>query len=154
MFLVVLNSAPILAPVLLHFGAEGLAKVIYTVYSFFCHQQHWKSLHLFDHQVAWCARDMFIWGSMLLALILVKRKNLQPMTFLALMLYSIPMALDGGIQTIAAVLGYSSGDAFYTSNNFTRMLTGALFGSAMGLFMFTRLKEVVNEENKHTKTDN
>ncbi len=55
--------------------------------------------------------------------------------------------MDGGIQTIAAVFGYSSGNTFYTSTNPMRMLTGTLFGSAMGLFMFPRLKEIVDEEN-------
>lgn len=150
-FLLVLNIAPILAPILLHFGADMPAKAIYTVYSFFCHQQHWKSLHLFDHQCAWCTRDMFIWGSMLLVLILVKRKNIQPLTFYSLVLYSIPMAMDGGLQTVGTLIGYSSSSSFYTSNNFFRMLTGTLFGGAMGLFMFTRIKEISNEEAKSSK---
>lgn len=150
-FLIVLNIAPILAPILLHFGANAPAKAIYTVYSFFCHQQHWKSLHLFDHQCAWCTRDMFIWGSMLLVLILVRRKNLQPLTFYSLVLYSIPMAMDGGLQTLGSMTGYASGNSFYTSNNFLRMVTGTLFGGAMGLFIFTRLKEIANEEAKSAK---
>ncbi len=147
-FFVVLNIAPILAPLLLHFEIYLPAKIIYTVYSFFCHQQHWKSLHLFDNQYAWCTRDVFIWGSMLFMLLLVKKKKLQPLTFYLLVLYSIPMALDGGLQTLGALLGYRSADPFYTSNNFFRMLTGTLFGGAMGLFLFPRLREIADEDNE------
>ena len=145
-FLIILNIAPILAPILLSIGANSPSKAIYFVYSFFCHQQHWKSLHIMDHQCAWCTRDMFIWGSLLFVLILVKYKKIQPLTFYWMVIYSIPIALDGGLQTLGTITGYSSGNPFYTSNNFFRMITGTIFGSALGLFMFTRIKEMVNED--------
>lgn len=150
LFLIVLNVAPILAPLLVNWGVETPAKGIYEIYSFFCHQQHWKSIHLHDHQIAWCTRDMFIWGSMLSVGIIVKKRYLPPLGLFWLIVYSIPIALDGGIQTLAAVLGYGSGEAFYVSNNFFRMLTGTLFGTAIGLYMLPRLVQVFakREEKK------
>lgn len=151
-FLLVLNTLPLLAPILLNYGFESPAKVIYFIYSFFCHQQHWKSMHLFEYQIAWCTRDMFIWGSMLFVLILVKSRQIKPLGFFWLIVYSIPIALDGGLQTIATILGYQNNDPFYMSNNFFRMITGTLFGSAMGLYIFTRLKKIIAEESTFNKT--
>lgn len=148
-FFIVLNIMPVLAPILLHLGANSFAGAIYTVYSFFCHQQHWKSLHLFDYQVAWCARDMFIWASMLFTLVLVKSKKVQPLGLFWLLIYTIPIALDGGLQTVATIIGFDSSSPFYTSNNFFRMITGTLFGGALGLFMFPRIKQIIFEEMRN-----
>lgn len=150
-FLVLLNILPILAPIFLYVGFNSPAKAIYFLYSFFCHQQHWKSLHIFDHQCAWCARDMFIWGSMLLVLILVMRRKISPLSFFSLILYSAPMALDGGLQTVSTISGYSGGNPLYISNNFFRMITGTLFGSAFGLYTFPRIKHIIEDEVKTAK---
>lgn len=145
-FLIFLNFLPIIAPLLLHYEQYESARAIYTLYSFFCHQQHWKSLHVHDHQVAWCARDMFIWGSMLLVLVIVMIRKVKPLSILWLVLYSVPMFLDGGLQTLAVILGYSDSSAFYVSNNLSRMLTGSIFGSGFGLYIFPRMKELLLQE--------
>jgi len=44
---------PILAPVLMNAGAEGPARVIYTVYKPMCHQMTQRSFFLFGEQVAY-----------------------------------------------------------------------------------------------------
>lgn len=154
LFLIALNIAPIVAPLLIHWGMETPAKVIYDVYSFFCHQQHWKSIHIHDHQIAWCTRDMFIWGSMMIVGLIVKIRRISPLSLFWLIVYSLPVALDGGIQTLAAILGYGSGEAFYVSNNFFRMLTGTLFGTAIGLYMLPRLVQVFTKSNESINEDN
>lgn len=154
LFLIALNIAPIVAPLLIHWGMETPAKVIYDVYSFFCHQQHWKSIHVHDHQIAWCTRDMFIWGSMMIVGLIVKIRRISPLSLFWLIVYSLPVALDGGIQTLAAILGYGSGEAFYVSNNFFRMLTGTLFGTAIGLYMLPRLVQVFTKSNESINEDN
>ncbi len=143
-----LNVVPIAAPFLLHYDITIPSKAIYFVYSFFCHQQHWKSLHIFDHQYAWCTRDMFIWGSMFIMAVLGKKEKFPPLSLRWLVIYSLPIALDGGIQTIAAIIGYESGNPFYVSNNFFRMVTGSIFGMALGLYIFPRLKEVLLAEKE------
>jgi uncharacterized membrane protein len=151
-FLIFLNTLPILAPIFLYVGFNSPAKAIYFVYSFFCHQQHWKSLHVFDHQCAWCARDMFIWGSMLVVLVLVMKRKINPLTFTSLIFYSAPMAFDGGLQTISTIAGFSGGNPLYISNNFFRMVTGTLFGSAFGLYTFPRVKKILtSDELENTK---
>jgi hypothetical protein len=57
------------------------------------------------------------------------------------------MLLDGGLQTLAVVLGYNDSSAFYVSNNFFRMLTGTIFGCGFALYMFPRMKEIIRQEN-------
>lgn len=153
-FLILLNLLPIFAPILLHYEQYDLSRAIYNLYSFFCHQQHWKSLHLHDHQVAWCARDMFIWGSMLFVLVMVLIRKVKPLSLLWLIIYSFPMLFDGGLQTFAVLVGYSDSSAFYVSNNFSRMLTGTIFGSGFGLYMFPRMKELVRQEKTETSSGN
>ena len=143
-----LNVLAILAPILLHFGFEYPAKMIYTLFSFFCHQQAWKTIHIFDNQMAWCARDTFIWLAVLVTSIVVKIKKPRPINWKIFVLFALPIALDGGIQTIASILGYSSSDPFYVSNNLFRMLTGGIFGVGIGLLIFPYLLEVIDVDYK------
>lgn len=143
-FIVALNFFAFLAPVLMALGLPGLAKPIYFVYSFFCHQIHYRSLHLFGYQVAWCTRDSFIWFSMLMAAIAVKYVNYRGLKWFLVVVFVIPIALDGGIQLIATMFGLASSadGAFYVSTNFTRMVTGSLLGIGLGLWIFPTLREM------------
>lgn len=140
-FLLLLNILPILAPFFMYWGWDAAAKVIYFFYSFTCHQFAHRSLHIHDHQCAWCSRDMAIWGAMLGVAVVVKLRKLEgglPWYWLAP--FIIPIALDGGIQTIATVLGINpatgADSALYISNNLLRAITGGWFGIGMGLFIF------------------
>lgn len=141
-FLIVLNTLPILAPILLHLGFENSSGIIYDIYSFFCHQQHWKSLHVHDNQFAWCTRDVFIWSSLLVAAIYVKKTNIKSIGWKMFIPYVIPIAIDGGSQTLASIFGYSSNEVAYVSTNLLRMITGTIFGTGLGLFILPILKEI------------
>lgn len=142
LFLILLNILPVLAPVLLHLGFENASGAIYDLYSLFCHQQHWKTIHIFDNQFAWCARDTFIWFSLLVTAIFVKKTNYKAINWKIFVIYMIPIGLDGGMQTIASIVGFNSGDAFYISTNLLRMLTGTIFGVGLGLFLMPTLRDV------------
>jgi uncharacterized membrane protein len=139
-FLVVINVMPVLAPLFQHWGFDFGARAIYFVYSFFCHQIHWRSLHLYDHQCAWCTRDMAIWGALLTTAILVKTYKLKGIRWWQVVPFMIPIALDGGIQTIATGVGLSQPDnIFYVATNLTRALTGSIFGIGLGAFLMPLL---------------
>ena len=57
-------------------------------------------------------------------------------------LLTIPIALDGGIQTIAEILDAGKNVAqFYESNDLFRMITGTLFGLGVGFWMWPSLKD-------------
>jgi uncharacterized membrane protein len=133
LFLIVINVLPILAPVCLHFDFDLPARIIYFVYSFFCHQIHWRSLHIFDYQCAWCARDMAIWSAFLITALFVKTYKLKGLKFYQILPFVIPIALDGGIQTLATALGLATSEPLYVSSNLLRMITGSIFGIGLGL---------------------
>lgn len=140
-FIIILSVGAILPPILIELGLETPAKYIYLIYSMFCHQIHYRSLHLFDHQFAWCTRDTFIWLGILSAGILVKFLTVRVLKWYEVALFTIPIALDGGIQLIATMIGFAEdGEVFYASTNLTRMITGAFFGIGIGLWIFPVLK--------------
>lgn len=146
--LVLLNLLPVLAPVFLVWGEQhvffkNFAKVIYLVYSFTCHQFAHRSLHIHDTQCAWCARDMGIWGGMLIAGLLAYGGRLKPIKWYWLIVFTIPIAVDAGFQTIATFLEIPAvgpvGSPIYISNNFTRFITGSIFGIGLSLWLSTYL---------------
>ncbi|MCB0745441.1 MAG: DUF2085 domain-containing protein [Ignavibacteriae bacterium] len=132
---------PFIAPIAEALGIHFVADTIYFLYSFSCHQLHWRSAHLFDHQLAWCIRDTFTWGGILASTFIVKRYKIK-MNWLYLPIFVIPIALDGGIQTIATVFGFVEGESFYTSTNLLRAMTGAWFGLGVGMFLSSMVYEL------------
>jgi uncharacterized membrane protein len=134
-FLILVNVLPVLAPIFMNMGWTGPAKVIYFIYSFTCHQIHWRSLHLGEHQCAWCARDMAIWGAVLITFTIIKVARVQGIKWYQIIPFMIPIALDGGIQTIASLFTAGSNTPLYVSTNLMRMLTGGWFGIGIGLVL-------------------
>ncbi len=128
------------APILLKLKLETPAKIIYLIYSFFCHQIHYRSLHIFDHQYAWCTRDTFIWFGLLFAGLFVRRYKVKGIKWYQVVLFVIPIALDGGIQLIATTIGMNNENAFYVSTNLSRMVTGGILGVGLGLWIFPALQ--------------
>jgi uncharacterized membrane protein len=131
-FLITINVLPVLAPVFQSWGWDLPARVIYFIYSFFCHQIHWRSLHIADHQCAWCARDMAIWGAFLVTATLIRVYQLKGLKWYQILPFMIPIGLDGGIQTIATGLGINNGEPLYISSNLMRAITGSIFGMGLG----------------------
>jgi uncharacterized membrane protein len=71
-----------------------------------------------------------------------KYTNVKQLKWYIAILCVIPMALDGGIQTVAEVLTAGKNVVqFYESNNLFRMITGTVFGYGVGLWMWPMLKE-------------
>ncbi len=134
LFLVVLNILPIAAPVAAHFGWYKFAHAIYSIYSVFCHQFHWRSIHLFDFQSAWCVRDTFIWAGFLISSIAVFMGFLtKEIKWYWLLTFAIPILLDGGLQTIFTLIAFHTNTPIlYLSTNLMRMVTGSIFGIGLG----------------------
>ena len=140
----ILNILPVLAPLLAKLGAILPAKAIYTLYSLFCHQLHWRSMHVCDHQYGWCSRCTFMWFNILLSVIAVKFFKVKEIKWYWFIILITPMALDGLVQTVATMMGITTfTEISYMSSNFMRMFTGSMFGIGFGLLIFTNLKDVV-----------
>ncbi|OQY24786.1 MAG: hypothetical protein B6I34_03210 [Anaerolineaceae bacterium 4572_32.1] len=73
------------------------------------------------YKMAFCERDMAIYGGMLLAGMLfgLLRKGLKPLPWAVLVLFMIPMAVDGGGQLVG----------LWESTPLSRVLSGGLFGA-------------------------
>lgn len=140
-FLIVLNVLPLLAPIFSHLGLDILAKPIYFVYSYSCHQFHWRSIHIYENQMAWCTRDTFIWLGFLLSTIAVKYNMIKGLHWYWFIPFTIPIAMDGVIQTFATMVGFPIDSQFYLSTNFMRMVTGGIFGIGLGSIIAPALKE-------------
>jgi len=96
--------------------------------------------------MAWCTRDTFIWGGMLLVGLITKKYKVAPIKLVYILLFILPIALDGGIQTIATMIGFASAEPVYISTNFMRMITGGLFGIGLGLWMMPTMYEIWLDE--------
>lgn len=148
LIILLMDVIAFLAPILAHLGADSIAGPIYTVYSFLCHQRPWRSIHIYDHQVAWCTRDTFIYLAMGLSSVFVTKFKIRKVSWKLALISIIPFALDGGIQFIAEMQAILNDKEtfFYASTNFFRMLTGAIFGTGAGLWLFSLLSETVEME--------
>jgi uncharacterized membrane protein len=173
---------PFLAPVLMHVGAAGPARLIYLVYRPTCHQLPDRSYFLFGPQltysvsqleglevlpaglgilqrellrwpgstatgfkVAFCERDVAIYGSILLGglgFALLRRRqhrrgSRRTMPKLRLAYYALlvtPLVLDGGTQLVG----------WRESVWWLRSITGGLFGAATVALAYPYVDDSMN----------
>ena len=132
-FVIAFATLPILAPILRLIGFGFGADIIYTVYFMFCHQRASHSFHIFDYQFAYCARDTFIWLTAAVLTILRYKFYFKPLKWYWFIIFSIPMAIDGGFQFVGILNStINNTSVFYESTNLSRAITGSLFGIAVG----------------------
>jgi len=152
-----LSVLPVLAPIFLKLGLTFPSKIIYLVYSFFCHQFAYRSIHLFDYQFAWCSRDTGIWLGVCVVAWLMKLKKIKPIKWYWSIPFIIPIALDGGLQTVFTLLSFHTTGIvgpLYESNNLMRFITGTLFGIGLSLWISgVLLPDEIKEDNKNKEKD-
>lgn len=155
LFIGLLTGLPMLAPILAKLGEsigffEIPAKMIYFIYSFTCHQFDHRSLHIFDYQYAWCARETGLFLSFFLVSVFVKYFKIKKISWYWVVPFMLGWLLDGGIQTVATwIVGLNSAaslsDPLYISGDLTRFMSGALFGIGLALFISTFMYSSMNE---------
>ncbi len=91
---------PFLAPVLLVNGYTGAANTIYGFYQAACHQLPSRSYFILGEQVAFCQRDVAIYGAFLLGGLgyTLVRSRLKPPQLRWYVFFLWPIALDAGTQ--------------------------------------------------------
>ena len=156
---------PVLAPVLMNAGWETPAKIIYTVYRPACHQLPERSYflggpkvaysekelqaggvetgppsrHIGNETVGWkvafCQRDVAIYGSIFLAGLaygLIRRcRGNWLMPFKVYLIFLVPMGIDGLLQLFG----------LHQSDWLLRTITGAFFGAGSVLFAYPYLDQ-------------
>jgi uncharacterized membrane protein len=115
-----------------------LSSELYKAFSTICHQDDARSFHLLGNKLAVCIRCSSIYGSFFVGVLLVpvfpKRNwflKFSPAFYLALM----PMALDVLLDFIG----------MHVSNDWTRFLTGSLFGFISAIVLTPSLIEAFTQ---------
>lgn len=195
---------PFLAPVLMEKGLAPLGRVIYTIYSFLCHQLPERSFFLFGSKimiplaeiqaswqvtdnplvlrqfigspelgwkVAWSDRMVFMFTSILIFAWIwwIFRRGIPKISWKVLLLFLLPMAIDGTTHMISDIFGlhqgfrdsnawlaaitqnafapaFYAGDAWGSFNSIMRMISGIVFGAGIVLLGFPYLEEFFNDQ--------
>lgn len=115
-----------------------LSSELYRMFSTICHQDDARSFHLFGQKLAVCIRCSSIYISFFAGVLLVpffKKKNWS-LKFSPLFYFSLlPMALD----VLLDVIG------IHSSNDWTRCVTGSLFGLISALVLTPSFVEAFSQ---------
>lgn len=192
-FLALYVGLPFAAPVLMNAGQEGLARPIYSLYGYACHQLPFRSWFLFGEQafyprasaeisgvqtfqeatgidettgdprellalrsfigneqmgykVAYCQRDIAIYGSMLLfgVIYVLSRRRIPPLHWaLWVVIGILPIAIDGFSQLLSQPpLNFWD---YRESTPLLRTVTGVLFGLTTAWFGFPMLDDSMDD---------
>lgn len=195
---------PFLAPVFMAVGMTPLGRLIYTIYSFLCHQLPERSLFLFGPKimvplseiqaswkvtnnplilrqfvgnselgwkVAWSDRMVYMFTSILIFAWVwwIFRNTIQKISWKILVLFLLPMAVDGTTHLISDLFGlhqgfrdsnawlaaltqnafapsFYAGDAWGSFNAILRMISGILFAIGIVWFGFPYLEEYFKDQ--------
>jgi len=127
----------VLTPILAYFGVQPLASVLFRSTHAICDQIPSHSFFVCGHQVGICSRCCALYGSIWLSSMIFRfvRRRVEPLRWYILILFLLPMALDGGTQ----LFGWRE------SNVYLRIITGALFGLGMMWFALPHVQKAVDE---------
>ncbi|HHQ45043.1 MAG TPA: DUF2085 domain-containing protein [Candidatus Altiarchaeales archaeon] len=126
-------------PFLDKYGRENLLGLDYLVFSGYCHQLDYRSLHLWGVKLAVCARCTGVYLGFLIGTLAYPffRKldsgEKPPVWLIAVAVF--PMVLDGGTQLIG----------LRESNNMLRLFTGLLFGACIAPYLVFTMSRLVEE---------
>jgi len=195
---------PFLAPVFMEYGLIPLGRLIYTIYSFLCHQLPERSFFLFGPQftvplaeiqanwqvtdnplilrqfigtpelgwkVAWSDRMVSMYTSILIFAWVwwIFRSRIPKISWKVLLLFLLPMAIDGTTHFISDLFGlhqgfrytndwlaavtqnafpstFYAGDAWGSFNSIMRMISGIVFGAGIVWFGFPYLEEFFKDQ--------
>jgi uncharacterized membrane protein len=127
----------LLTPVLAYLGIEPLAGQIFRAYHSICEQIPSHAFFILGHQVALCARNFSLYASLWAGTMIFRflRGRIRPLPFPLVLLFLLPMALDGGTQMMG----------WHESNVVLRIITGTLFGLGICWFALPYIQEAADE---------
>jgi uncharacterized membrane protein len=127
---------------LMNTGHDLIAEHSYSIFSGLCHQLSERSIHLFGHKLAVCARCSGVYFGMLLSTIaypLLKGLDNRRIPAKYVIVGSVlPLALDGVTQLTG----------FRESSNLLRFGTGLVFGLAIPFYLIPLFTEGVEDFSK------
>lgn len=129
-------SLIVVAPVAAASGQSEVARGIYGAFAIFCHQLPERSYFLGDHKFAVCSRCTGIYVGFALTLLLypllrsLKNPVSPPRSWLLLAV--VPLAIDFSVNFFG----------FWHNTHTSRLLTGAVLGSAVVFFVVPAIIEL------------
>lgn len=156
-FLLFIIPAVLLYPFFMSTGNASLVVIADAIKRAYgppiCDQLADRSIFLFGHQMAICARNLGIFVSFLSGGILFYflRNRLKPFNIAYYVILCTPMAIDGFAQLFGVPIPRGigpGGQLIWTvlSNNGLRIITGSIFGLGSALFVFPYLQEIFKDE--------
>jgi uncharacterized membrane protein len=130
--LALLLAGAVATPLFYAFGWPQVGAALFTAYHLMCGQVPSHSYFLLGYQVALCARNLAIYGSLFAGSLAFRwaRRWAPPLDVRLWLLTLLPMALDGGTQLV----GWRESDWEL------RTLTGIIFGLGVCWFLLTRIE--------------
>ena len=127
----------LLVPVLSFLGMDFIAKPLFNSLHLVCAQIPSHSFYILGHQLGMCARNISIYGSMVLGglIFILSKKRLPGIPWWVWVVMLLPIAWDGITQMFG--LRESTWEL--------RVLTGTLFGLGNIWFIFPLLQKTLNE---------
>jgi len=125
------------APLLVSMGQKDLGMLNYNLFSPLCHQMPERSLFLFGHKLAVCARCTGIYLGILLSTLLYPKikgiKNNQIPPIWLLLVAVLPIGFDGLTQYFG----------LRESTNILRLATGLVFGVILPIYLMPLYIKIV-----------
>lgn len=140
-WLVLISSAPYLQS-----QSSNLAKLIYAVFSPTCHQIPSRCVYAFGYPLAVCARCFGIYTGFLLGTIFfpfVKGFSVPSLPKAkVIIIAALPIAMDA----TGNILG------FWTSANWTRFMTGTLWGIVLPFYFLAGISDLILRQKRNHLT--
>ena len=130
--LALLLAGAVVTPLFYAFGWPQVGAALFAAYHLICAQVPSHSYFLLGYQLALCARNLAIYGSMFAGSLLFRwtRAWLPALDWRLWLVTMLPMALDGGTQLFG----------WHESNWELRTLTGVIFGLGVCWFILPRIQ--------------
>lgn len=125
-----------LAPLAENFGWTNFSNAIYKFFSFLCHQQTERSLHIFEHHFAVCSRCFGVYFGLVFGFIIYpfirKIEEIEPFPRIWLFLSLVPIGIDWSLGMFE----------IWENTHLSRFLTGLILGAACAIFIIPALVEL------------
>lgn len=130
--LALLLAGTLVTPLLYAAGWPQIGGALFATYHLICAQVPSHSYFLLGYQLAMCARNLAIYGSLFAGSLLFRwaRAWLHALDWRLWLVTMLPMALDGGTQLFG----------WHESNWELRTLTGMIFGLGVCWFILPRIQ--------------
>lgn len=138
-------ALPILSPLLVAWGQEGLGGAIFRGYRLVCHQRPERSFFILGEQMAFCQRDAGVYAGLLLGGVLFalsgRRGGIRNLR-LYLWLFVLPVFIDGMTQLAG----------LRASNWMLRLGTGTWFGVGTAFFAYPVIAAAMSDTRKELES--